>query len=80
MQTRFVTVEVINRNPPLPRAEQRVGLSQYEVADLMGITRTRVHQIEKRALKKLRAAIEAEAVAAGISVEEWFLLGETQDA
>ena len=80
MQTRFVTVEVINRNPPLRRPEQRVGLSQYEVAALLGISRRRVFQIEKLALKKLRLAIEAEAAAAGMSIEEWFLDGEQQDA
>ncbi|MEM6330384.1 MAG: sigma factor-like helix-turn-helix DNA-binding protein [Planctomycetota bacterium] len=32
-------------------------LSQAEVAALLGVTRTRVHQIEKRALEKLRREI-----------------------
>lgn len=33
------------------------GKSDYEIAEIMGITRTRVYQIRQRALKKLRLAI-----------------------
>lgn len=32
------------------------GLSQYEIAERLGISRARVSQIEARAMRKLRAA------------------------
>jgi len=35
------------------------GLSQYECARRLGLSRARVSQIEKRALEKLRAALDA---------------------
>ena len=33
------------------------GMTQQEVADILGITRTAVHQIEKRAYKKFKRAL-----------------------
>lgn len=47
------------------------GLSDYELAERMGITRTRVFQIRQRAMEKLRVAIEEEAAAAGVTVAAW---------
>lgn len=47
------------------------GLSQYQVAELIGVSRQRVFELEHRALRKIRAAIEAEAAAAGVSPLEW---------
>ena len=37
----------------------REPLSQYEVARVLGLSRSVVRDIEERALKKLRAALEA---------------------
>ena len=37
----------------------REPLSQYEVARVLGLSRSVVREIEERALKKLRAALEA---------------------
>lgn len=45
--------------------------TQEHVALLLGCDRSFVGQVERRALRKLRAAIEREAAAAGLSVAEW---------
>jgi len=42
------------------------------IAKSWGVCYQRVQQIEQRALEKLRAAIEKEAEAAGVSPGEWF--------
>jgi len=38
----------------------RDGLSQRDIADLLGISRTRVGFLERQAIRKMRAAAEAE--------------------
>jgi len=44
------------------------GMSQQEVADLLGITRSRLGQIENAALRKLRKA----ALERGLSLADFF--------
>lgn len=46
-------------------------LTQVECAELFGVHRSRIQQLELRALRKMRAAIEAEAQAAGVTISEW---------
>lgn len=41
------------------RRDERIGLTLQECADRLGVSRERVRQIEVRALRKLRALIEA---------------------
>ena len=50
-------------------------LRQHEIAEALGVSRQRIQHLEYRALRKLRAAIKAEAELAGVSVREW-LFGE----
>jgi len=57
-------------NVPEP-ARQKIGLTQYEIADALGISRTAIYFVEQRALRKLRAAIIREAAAVGMSPLEW---------
>ncbi len=45
--------------------------TRAEVAALLGISSKRTGEIERRALKKVRRAIEHEAELAGLSVREW---------
>lgn len=52
-------------------ASSNCVLSQRQVASLLGISQTRVTQIERRALNKLRQAIAEDAQATGQSVREW---------
>ncbi|MGD9635933.1 MAG: sigma factor-like helix-turn-helix DNA-binding protein [Pirellulales bacterium] len=47
------------------------GLTQKQVGKMLGVTRSRVGQIERRALRKLRKAIVAEAEARGMTPVEW---------
>lgn len=47
------------------------GVSDYELAERMGISQARVLQLRQRAMRKLRAAIEQEAAAEGLTVAEW---------
>jgi DNA-directed RNA polymerase sigma subunit (sigma70/sigma32) len=46
-------------------------LTQEQIAADWGITRARVHQIEKKALEKLRIAIQRECRTLGITLAEW---------
>lgn len=55
----------------LPTHTGRAVMSYSEVAEIMGISRSRVMQIEIRALVKIRRAIQCEAAAAGETVGEW---------
>ena len=47
---------------PLPKFGP---LTQQQIADLLGLTRARVMQIEQKALKKLKKALEKEGRASG---------------
>jgi hypothetical protein len=51
-------------------------LSMVHLAKRLGISRSRVWQLERRALKKIKLAIELEAAAAGVSVREWLFPDE----
>jgi hypothetical protein len=53
------------------QANERIGLSQSEVAELLGITPGRVGQIERMAMEKIRTLIETESRRAGCSAHEW---------
>jgi DNA-directed RNA polymerase specialized sigma24 family protein len=44
------------------RPSQHDGLSQTEIAKRLGISHTRVQQIERRALEKLRRALERRGI------------------
>ena len=43
-----------SRKPKQPRVTDYDGMNQQEVADALGISRTAVQQIEKRAHKKIK--------------------------
>ena len=45
-------------------SDQRLGMTQQEVASAIGISRSMVHKIEKRAMNKMRKAFEANGWAA----------------
>jgi DNA-directed RNA polymerase sigma subunit (sigma70/sigma32) len=45
--------------------------SQADIAEMWGVSPTRVSQIEQRAIAKLRAAIEKFADEAGVTIREW---------
>ena len=47
---------------PLPKFGP---LTQQQIADLLGLTRARVMQIEQKALKKMKKALEKEGRASG---------------
>lgn len=49
--------------------------TQLDVAQLLGVSREHVGKAERRAIKKLREAVEREAAEAGCSVRQW-LFGE----
>jgi DNA-directed RNA polymerase sigma subunit (sigma70/sigma32) len=57
--------------PILQPSNERIGLSQSEVAELLGITPGRVGQIERRAMEKIRTLIETESRRAGCSAHDW---------
>ena len=46
-----------SRKPKQPRVTDYDGMNQQEVADALGISRTAVQQIEKRAYKKIKRAL-----------------------
>jgi DNA-directed RNA polymerase sigma subunit (sigma70/sigma32) len=46
-------------------------MSREQIANRLGVSRSRIRQIEERALRKLHAAIVREATAAGVSIREW---------
>lgn len=48
-----------------------------EIAPMFGITRSRVQQIEQRALKKIHRALSGQARAQGLGIRE-FLFGDTE--
>lgn len=47
----------MNTNHPLPK--RQYFLTQKQIADRMGISRSRVFQIEQRALRKIRKALQS---------------------
>lgn len=49
----------------------QTAMTERQVAAELGISRTRVRQLEARALRKLREAIETEAERAGLEPREW---------
>ncbi len=64
-------LQVVTARPGPATSHVAEPKTQLEVAQLLGISRTRVYQIEHRALRKIRAAFAAEARTAGLSVPEW---------
>lgn len=50
-------------------------LSQSEIARAAGVSRSAVYLVEKRALQKLKAAIEHEAELVGMTPHEWLFEG-----
>lgn len=46
-------------------------LTQKEIGEMFGVSLQSVQQVEYRALKKIRFAIECEAKAAGVTVRQW---------
>ena len=56
------------------------AMSQGDVAEIFGVSRVRIHQIEKDALKKIRAAIEREAATDGLSVRGWLFSDDMEEA
>lgn len=53
--------------------DDRGGMTLEECGEVMGVTRERIRQVEKKALAKLRAALEAE----GLTLED--LINERGD-
>ena len=51
--------------------ELRPRFSQYEIAKAAGVSRAAVYDLEQKAIRKLRRAIEQEAKIAGVTVREW---------
>jgi len=51
--------------------DDRILLSQREIAKLQGCSRSRIYLIEQRALEKIKRAIIREARSAGQTVHEW---------
>ncbi len=52
--------------------QPRECLSQQDIALVCGCSRSLIHQIEHRALRKIRTRIRQEM---GLSFDEWFKLG-----
>lgn len=50
-------------------------LTQQQVADIYGVSRAAIYNVEQRALGKLRAALSREARHRGMTVRQW-LFGE----
>jgi len=59
----------------LPRQQNFGEVTLASIAAAWGVSRACIWNLERRAIKKLRLAIEQEAEAAGISVRDW-LFGE----
>jgi len=57
--------------PTKSRPVSAGGMSRDAVGLLFGISGARVWQIERRALRKIRRRIEAQAEAAGVSIDQW---------
>jgi hypothetical protein len=55
-----------------------VAMTQQEIATRLGVHVITIKRIEARALRKIRAAIEAEAAAAGVEVSEWLFVAQTR--
>lgn len=51
------------------------GRSQSDIAAMYGVSRGMISKIERRALKKIRKAVEDAAASCGLSVSRW-LFGE----
>mgnify|MGYP000080998920 CR=1 FL=1 len=66
-----VTVKTC-RQMGLPAKSPTAGLkTQKDIAEMWGLTRARIYQLENRALYKIKQAIAAEAAAVGVTVREW---------
>jgi len=55
-----------------------ISKTQDQIAAMQGVTRCRISQIERRAMKKIRRAVAAYAAEAGVSPRDW-LLGEGEE-
>jgi DNA-directed RNA polymerase sigma subunit (sigma70/sigma32) len=54
-----------------PTINRHGTMSQRDVAELIGVSHRRIQQIEQRALKKMRAELQRQAEAEGVSVRDW---------
>lgn len=54
-------------------------LTQQQIADVLGVTRGAVSMAERKALRKIKAAIVNEAQRCGVSVRE-YLYGEADSS
>lgn len=63
MTTKGMTFDKNGGEPP-------IGLSHLEIAERLGISRVRVGQIERQAMKKLRALAEAKGLTLPMIVED----------
>ena len=59
------------------RAWHGATYSLVDIARACGVSFQMIQQVEQRALRKIRTAIEAEADAAGVTVDVW-LFGESR--
>ncbi len=57
--------------PPTRKPDPGTIATYKELAFIFGVSDTRIIEIERRAIQKIRAEIEREAAAAGVSPEEW---------
>ena len=64
----FITNGDRLHNPSSPHSDVP---SYQQIAESWGVCWQRVWQVEKRALQKIREAVEQEAAAAGVTPEEW---------
>jgi transcriptional regulator len=68
---------VLPSQQPAPPVFGAGGLTHKQIGEKLGITRARVHQIEHRALKKLRAALTIAALNCGLTLRE-YLFGDLE--
>lgn len=54
-----------------PTRSANVLMTEQEIADMWGVSRTAVWMIKRKALAKLKKGIEQEAKSAGVSVRSW---------
>lgn len=68
-------MSVVEQQPERPAARVDRALTLGEIAERLGCSRATVFDAERRALKKIRFALECEAAAAGLPLREC-LFGE----
>jgi Sigma-70, region 4 len=75
----------LNTTTEKPRglgANKQRGTALYSLSEIgaaCGVTMQTIQQIEQRALRKIKVAIEQESRAAGVSVSEWLFGADTAD-